>query len=94
MIESKNDCAANSWIPPESIRDGNDKGKSGKKTRKFVILCSKEHSAAVPYQIKAVQTNNGSEFHKYFRDYLQKSKIKHCRNYPGRPYKNNTGRIY
>lgn len=41
-----------------------------------------------PYQIKAIQTDNGSEFHKYFRDHIQKSKIIHYWNYPGRPYRN------
>ena len=40
-----------------------------------------------PYKIKAVQTDNGSEFHKYFRDYLQTSNITHYWNYPGRPYR-------
>jgi len=40
-----------------------------------------------PYKIKAVQTDNGSEFHKYFRDYLQNSNIIHYWNYPGRPYR-------
>lgn len=41
-----------------------------------------------PYRIKAVQTDNGSEFHKYFRDYLQTSNITHYWNYPGKPYRN------
>lgn len=40
-----------------------------------------------PYPIKAVQTDNGSEFHKYFRDYLKEQKIKQYWNYPGRPYR-------
>jgi len=40
-----------------------------------------------PYQIKAVQTDNGSEFHKYFRDYLKEQNIIHYWNYPGRPYR-------
>ena len=43
---------------------------------------------AFPYSIKTVQTDNGSEFHKYFRDYLEKNKITHYWNYPGQPYKN------
>ncbi|MFH1523318.1 MAG: integrase core domain-containing protein, partial [Patescibacteria group bacterium] len=43
---------------------------------------------AFPYAIKATQTDNGSEFHKYFRDYLEKSRITHYWNYPGQPYKN------
>lgn len=41
-----------------------------------------------PYNIEAIQTDNGSEFYRHFRDYLQKSKIKHYWNYPGRPYRN------
>lgn len=40
-----------------------------------------------PYQIKNIQTDNGSEFHKYFAKYLEKSKTKHFWNYPGQPYK-------
>ena len=43
---------------------------------------------AFPYQIKAMQTDNGSEFHKYFRQYLEKRKITHYWNYKGQPYKN------
>ena len=41
-----------------------------------------------PYKIKAVQTDNGSEFHKYFMQYLEKQKITHYWNYKGQPYKN------
>jgi transposase InsO family protein len=40
-----------------------------------------------PYQIKKVQTDNGSEFHKYFKQYLKEKKITHYWNYPGRPYR-------
>lgn len=40
-----------------------------------------------PYPIKAVQTDNGSEFHKYFRERLKEQKIIHYWNYPGRPYR-------
>ena len=43
---------------------------------------------AFPYKIKAVQTDNGSEFHKFFRDYLKEKKTIHYWNYPGQPYKN------
>lgn len=61
--------------------------------------CYKKHDSAsardfiqklqmvFPYEIKAVQTDNGSEFHKYFRDYLIEQKIIHYWNYPGRPYR-------
>lgn len=41
-----------------------------------------------PYKIKAVQTDNGSEFHKYFMQYLEKQKVTHYWNYKGKPYKN------
>jgi len=40
-----------------------------------------------PYKIKAIQTDNGSEFHKYFMQYLEKRKIVHYWNYKGQPYK-------
>ena len=40
-----------------------------------------------PYNIKAVQTDNGSEFHKHFQDYLKKQNIVHYWNYKGQPYK-------
>ena len=40
-----------------------------------------------PYQIKAIQTDNGSEFHKYFMQYLEKQKITHYWNYKGKPYR-------
>ena len=41
-----------------------------------------------PYPIKRVQTDNGSEFHKYFRDYLKQRKIIHYWNYPSKPFLN------
>lgn len=41
-----------------------------------------------PYPIKSVQTDNGSEFHRYFQIHLQKSQIIHYWNYPKQPYKN------
>jgi transposase InsO family protein len=43
---------------------------------------------ALPFVIKSIQTDNGSEFHKYFMEYLQEQKIIHYWNYPGRPYRN------
>ncbi len=42
----------------------------------------------LPFSTMAIQTDNGSEFHKYFADYLAERKIKHYWNYPGRPYRN------
>ncbi|MBU4142816.1 DDE-type integrase/transposase/recombinase [Patescibacteria group bacterium] len=44
--------------------------------------------SALPFAAAAVQTDNGSEFHKYFMAYLQEQKIVHYWNYPGRPYRN------
>jgi transposase InsO family protein len=41
-----------------------------------------------PYQIKNVQTDNGSEFHKYFTEYLKQRNINHFWNYKGQPAKN------
>jgi putative transposase len=43
---------------------------------------------AFPYKIKAVQTDNGSEFHKFFKDYLKERNITHYWNYAGQPYRN------
>jgi len=40
-----------------------------------------------PGEIKAVQTDNGSEFHKYFMDYLKEKEIIHYWNYKGKPYR-------
>ena len=47
----------------------------------------KKLQAVFPYPIKAIQTDNGSEFHKYFRDYLKEQEIIQYWNYPGRPYR-------
>lgn len=70
------------------------------KTRYSFALAYKKHDSAsakdfftkleqvFPYKINAVQTDNGSEFHKYFRDYLKEKQIAHYWNYPGRPYRN------
>jgi len=41
-----------------------------------------------PYKIKAIQTDNGSEFHKYFMQYLERQKVIHYWNYKGQPTKN------
>ena len=55
-------------------------------------LCAKDFiqklEKVFPYKIKAIQTDNGSEFHKYFMQYLEKQKITHYWNYKGKPYKN------
>ena len=41
-----------------------------------------------PFQIKAVQTDNGLEFEKYFRDYLERKGVLHFWNYPKHPQAN------
>lgn len=55
-------------------------------------LCAREFMQKVeevfPYKIKAIQTDNGSEFHKYFMTYLEEQNITHYWNYKGKPYKN------
>ena len=43
---------------------------------------------ACPFQIKHVQTDNGSEFCKYFTSYLREQNTIHFWNYKGQPYKN------
>lgn len=48
----------------------------------------KKLKQAFPFKIKAVQTDNGSEFHKYFDQYLKEQNTIHYWNYPGRPYRN------
>ena len=41
-----------------------------------------------PFCLKRVQTDNGSEFHEHFRDYLEKENIIHFFNYPRSPKSN------
>jgi len=43
---------------------------------------------ACPFTIRHVQTDNGSEFCKYFASYLREHKTIHFWNYKGQPYKN------
>ena len=54
-------------------------------------LCAKEFMKKVeevfPYEIKAIQTDNGSEFHKHFMKYLEEKDITHYWNYKGKPYR-------
>ncbi len=40
------------------------------------------------FKIKAIQTDNGSEFHKEFHDYLVKLDIPHYYTYPRQPKQN------
>jgi len=70
------------------------------KTEYSFAYCYKDHGSAsakdffkklervFPYRIKAVQTDNGSEFHKYFMQYLEQQKVIHYWNYKGQPTKN------
>ena len=69
------------------------------RSRYSFALCYKKHNSlcardfiqklekVFPYKIRAIQTDNGSEFHKYFMQYLEKRKITHYWNYKGQPYK-------
>jgi len=70
------------------------------KTRFSFAYCFKTLSSAtakiffqkleevIPFPVKAVQTDNGKEFHKYFREYLKQSGITHFYNYPATPKMN------
>ena len=40
-----------------------------------------------PFEIKSIQTDNGSEFHKHFSKHLKEQNITHYFNYAGQPYK-------
>lgn len=44
--------------------------------------------AVAPFKITHVQTDNGYEFEKYFRDYLSKRKVIHFNTYPRQPKMN------
>ena len=48
----------------------------------------KKLESVVPFLIKRIQTDNGLEFHKYFRDYVKKKDIIHFFNYPRCPKMN------
>lgn len=41
-----------------------------------------------PFAIKNIQTDNGSEFEKYFRDHIEQNNITHFHNYPKCPKMN------
>ena len=41
-----------------------------------------------PFEITHIQTDNGLEFEKYFREYLEEEKIVHFHNYPRCPKMN------
>ena len=48
----------------------------------------KKLESVAPFEITHVQTDNGLEFEKYFRDYLQEKHITHFHNYPRCPKMN------
>lgn len=48
----------------------------------------KKFEQVAPFGIKRIQTDNGQEFHKYFRDYASKKSITHYYNYPRHPKMN------
>lgn len=41
-----------------------------------------------PFEIKQIQTDNGAEFEKHFREYVKKHQIIHFHNYPRHPQSN------
>lgn len=45
-------------------------------------------TSVAPFEIKRIQTDNGSEFEKHFRDHLEKQGIVHFHNYPRHPQSN------
>ena len=57
---------------------------SSKKAQDF----AEKFTQVAPFPIKRKQTDNGSEFHKYFDDYLSKKGIIHFWNYPRHPRSN------
>ena len=57
---------------------------SSKNTRDFF----RKLKEVLPFEIRKVQTDNGSEFEKHFRDYIEKENIIHFHNYPRHPQAN------
>jgi len=60
------------------------KTASSKSTKDFL----EKLEQVAPFKITHIQTDNGSEFEKYFRDYIKKQGITHFHNYPRRPRMN------
>ena len=52
------------------------------------FLCKLQNFFPKPYSIKMIQTDNGSEFLKYFQAELEKQKIDHVFSYPKSPKMN------
>ncbi|NLH39341.1 MAG: transposase family protein [Elusimicrobia bacterium] len=48
----------------------------------------KRFSEVAPFEIKRIQTDNGSEFEKYFDNYIKRNKLIHYFNYPHHPQSN------
>ncbi len=48
----------------------------------------KKFASIAPFEVKAIQTDNGAEFHKLFRDYAKKSHLTHLWSYPNHPQSN------
>jgi len=49
---------------------------------------ARKFKEVAPFKIRRVQSDNGSEFHKWFQHYLAKEKITHFFNYPYHPQSN------
>jgi len=58
--------------------------KSSRNGKRFLEVCFNKFN----FEIKAIQTDNGSEFHKEFSDYLIKLNIPHYYTYPRQPKQN------
>ena len=57
---------------------------SSKNTEDFM----RKLTEVTPFGIKRIQTDNGAEFEKHFRDYIQKQNLVQFHNYPGHPQSN------
>ena len=60
------------------------KSPNSSNTKDFFMKLQK----VAPFKIKRIQTDNGSEFEKYFKEYIEKQKIIHFHNYPRCPKMN------
>ena len=60
------------------------KNKSSKSAKDFLIKLK----AVMPFEIKRIQTDNGSEFMKYFDTYIKQKELIHYFNYPRSPKMN------
>ncbi len=54
----------------------------------FAWTYQRPNSANAKDFFQKLETDNGSEFHKYFRDYLKQKKIIYYWNYPSKPFLN------